>query len=129
MLDEHDFIPVIAPIGVDDEGNSYNINADTTAAELAAALGAAKLIVLTDVAGVQLDPEDPSSLLSTIEAAEVERLVAEGVISGGMIPKVRACVRALEGGVGKIHIIDGRVPHAILLELFTEQGVGTQIVA
>ena len=128
VLDEHKFIPVISPIGVDNEGNSYNINADTAAAEVAAAVKAAKLILLTDVSGVQRQADDPATLISTIERSEVETLIADKVITGGMIPKVRACADALDRGVGKTHIIDGRVPHALLLELFTEQGIGTQIV-
>ncbi|MBN1867033.1 acetylglutamate kinase [Candidatus Sumerlaeota bacterium] len=129
VLDEHHFIPIISPIGGDDQGNSYNINADTVAAEVAKALRACKLILLTDVRGVQRDPTDPSTLISTIERGDVEPLVKDKVIAGGMIPKVRACADALDRGVGKTHIVDGRVEHAILLELFTDHGIGTQIVS
>lgn len=128
VLDEHNFIPIISPIGVDAEGNSYNINADTVAAEIAGALKAEKLILLTDVAGVQRDPKDPKTLITNIQRDELEALIDEGVIAGGMIPKVRACASALDQGVKKTHILDGRLPHAILLELMTDYGVGTQIV-
>lgn len=129
ILDHHRFIPVISPLAADEDGNSYNINADTVAAELAAALGAAKLILLTDVAGVLRDPEDPDTLISNLTRGEAGRLIEEGVVSGGMIPKVKACLRAIEGGVGKSHILDGRMPHALLLELFTDYGVGTMFTA
>ncbi|MCD6506482.1 acetylglutamate kinase [Candidatus Poribacteria bacterium] len=122
------FIPVIAPIGVDEGGQTYNINADTVAGEIAAALKAEKLILLTDVRGILADREDENSLIPTIHEDEVERLKAEGVIAGGMIPKVKACLIALKGGVSKTHIIDGRIPHSILLEIFTESGIGTEIV-
>lgn len=121
------FIPVIAPIGVDAEGQTYNINADFVAAEVAAALGARKLVLLTDQRGVLRDPSDEASLIDTIAVEQIEGLLAEGVIDGGMIPKVRAAVRALLGGVKKTHILDGRIPHSLLLELFTSEGVGTQI--
>ena len=128
VLDEHSFIPVISPIGFDDEGNSYNINADTVAAELAASLHAEKLILLTDVQGVQRDPKDPSTIIPVIHLPEIESLISDGVISGGMIPKVRACAHSIECGVGKTHILDGRTEHVILLELFTDHGIGTMIV-
>jgi len=126
-LDRDQFIPVIAPIGRDDEGNTYNINADDVAAAVATALGADKLVLLTDVPGILLDPKDAGSLLSTLRVREIEDMIARGVITGGMQPKVRACERALNGGVGKTHIIDGRVPHALLLEIFTDQGIGTEM--
>lgn len=112
---------------MDREGNSYNINADTVAAEIAAALQARKLILLTDVAGVQRDPKDPSTLIPSIEREQIEQMIAEKVITGGMIPKLLACASALDRGVEKTHILDGRVPHAMLLELFTDHGIGTQI--
>ncbi len=128
VLDEHNFIPIISPIGVDEEGNSYNINADTVAAELAGALKAEKLILLTDVAGVQRDPKNPETLIPSVERNQIESLIEEGVIAGGMIPKVRACANALDQGVKKTHILDGRLAHAILLEIMTDYGVGTQIV-
>jgi len=128
VLDEHKFIPVISPIGVDEEGNSYNINADTAAGELAAALKAEKLILLTDVPGVMRDPSDPSTLLTTIRQSEIEGLIRDGIIKGGMIPKLKACSDVLDRGVRKVHILDGRMPHSILLELLTDFGVGTQII-
>lgn len=128
VLDEHQFIPIISPIGVDAEGNSYNINADTVAAEIAVALKAKKLILLTDVAGVQRDPKDPATVIPSIRRSEVDGLLAEGIISGGMIPKLAACTDALDRGVGKTHILDGRLAHVLLLELFTHYGVGTQII-
>ncbi len=120
-----DFIPVIAPVGVGREGETYNINADLVAAHVAGALKAVKLILLTDVEGV-LDPE--GRVLSTLTRAEVLDGVDQGIITGGMIPKVNCCLEALQAGVGKAHIIDGRVPHAVLLEIFTDQGIGTEIV-
>lgn len=128
VLDEHKFIPVISPIGVDNEGNSYNINADTVAAELAGALKAEKLILLTDVPGIMRDPERLDSVIPSVEEHQVDALVSEKIITGGMIPKVHACTRALEMGVHKTHILDGRMPHVMLLELFTDFGIGTQIV-
>jgi acetylglutamate kinase len=121
------YIPVISPIAVDQEGNNLNINADTAAGDIATALGAKKLISITDVEGVKTDPQDPLSVISSFHISDFQRMVDEGVISGGMIPKVEACVRAVEGGVQSAHIIDGRKPHAILLELFTDKGVGTMI--
>ncbi len=128
VLDKHEFIPVVSPIGVDGEGQTLNINADTVAAEMAAALKAARLILLTDVRGICKDPADPATMIPTIHAADCEALIHSGVISGGMIPKVRACLEAIAGGVEKAHILDGRVPHALLLELFTDKGIGTQII-
>lgn len=127
-LYKHEFIPVVSPIGVDAQGQTLNINADTVAADIAAALKAAKLMLLTDVRGICRDPADPSTVLTTVPAADCEKMIAEGVIHGGMIPKVRACLRALEGGVEKTHVLDGRIPHALLLELFTDCGIGTQII-
>ncbi len=128
VLDEKQFIPVISPIGVDSSGQTYNINADSVAAELAIALQARKLILLTDVKGILRNLNDDSSLLPSIQIDELEGLIEKGVIGGGMIPKVRACLRALNAGVRKTHILDGRIPHALLLELFTDKGIGTQIV-
>lgn len=128
VLDEHDFIPIISPIGVDAEGNSYNINADTMAAEIAKSLNAEKLILLTDVRGVQKDPKDSGTVIPNITRGEIEPLIKDGTIFGGMIPKLRACGDALDHGVTKTHILDGRIKHAILLELLTDYGVGTQIV-
>ncbi len=124
VLIRGEVIPVIAPIGVGEDGQSYNINADTVAARLAAELGAEKLILLTNTPGV-LDKAE--NLVTGLDAADVERLIAEGAIYGGMLPKVRCALEAIEGGVGSAHIIDGRVEHAVLLEIFTDQGVGTLI--
>ncbi|PYM35444.1 MAG: acetylglutamate kinase [Candidatus Rokuibacteriota bacterium] len=125
LLEDNGFIPVIAPVGVGRDGATYNINADLVAGEVAAALGAEKLIHLTDVQGI-LGPD--GTLVSTLSRKEAERLMSAGVIDGGMLPKVESSLRALEGGTSKAHILDGRVPHAILLELFTREGVGTEIV-
>lgn len=128
ILAENQFIPVIAPIGVDEKGQTYNINADSVAGAVAIALKAAKLILLTDVKGIYRDPRDESSIMPTIYTREVEGLIESGVITGGMIPKTRGCVEAIQKGVGKTHILDGRVPHSLLLELFTDRGIGTQII-
>lgn len=122
------YIPIIASTGVGPEGESYNINADEVAGEIAVALAAAKLVILTDVPGILADPQDPQSLLSAVHVGEVPKLTRRGTISGGMLPKVACCRRALEGGVGRAHIIDGRLPHAILLEIFTDEGIGTMVV-
>ena len=125
LLEDHGFVPVIAPVGVGAGGETYNINADLVAGDVAAALGAEKLIHLTDVQGIL---GDDGHLLSTLNRKEAERLMDDKVIDGGMLPKVESSVRALRGGTAKAHIIDGRVPHAILLELFTREGIGTEIV-
>jgi len=122
------YIPVIAPIGVGRDNASYNINADYVAGEVAGALGAEKLIMLTDVAGIYGDFQDKESFISTLSLADAQKMIKEGSIGGGMIPKVETCIRALQGGTGKTHIIDGRQPHSILLEIFTVQGIGTQVV-
>ncbi len=124
-LDENKFIPVIAPVGVGEQGETYNINADLVAGHIAESLGAEKLILLTDVEGVKNKKGD---LLSTLKIRQACKLIEDGVVAAGMIPKVRCCIEALEGGVGKTHIIDGRVKHAVLLEIFTEEGVGTEVV-
>jgi len=123
-LDKEKFIPVIAPIGCDNNGITYNINADIAAGKLAEALKAEKLILLTDVEGVKID----GKLISTLRKDEVDNLISSNKISGGMIPKVNCCLGALKEGVGKTHIIDGRVEHAVLLEIFTDAGIGTEIV-
>jgi len=125
LLENQGFVPVIAPVGVGARGETYNINADLVAGEVAAALGAEKLIHLTDVQGIK---GTDGKLISTLSRKEAERLMQTGVIEGGMLPKVESSLRALEGGTAKAHIIDGRVPHAILLELFTREGVGTEIL-
>lgn len=122
-----DYIPVIAPIGVGEDGESYNINADYVAAEIAGALKAEKLLFMTDIEGVYKDFEDKDSFISSLTDVEAREYIKTGVISGGMIPKVEACLRSLDAGTQKVHIIDGRQPHAIILELLTEQGIGTQV--
>ena len=124
ILEKDRFIPVIAPIGADSAGITYNINADIAAGKIAEALKAEKLILLTDIQGVLVKGE----LASSIKAADIPELIKSGEIKGGMIPKVNCCVEAIESGVHKTHIIDGRVEHAVLLEIFTDKGVGTQIV-
>ncbi len=122
------YTPVIAPIGVGENGESYNINADYVAAEIAGALHAEKLLLLTDIEGIYKDYNDKSSFISTLTLSEARQYIKDGVISGGMIPKVEACLCALEGGTGKTHIIDGRLDHSLILEIFTPQGIGTQVV-
>ena len=124
-LDENDFIPVIAPVGVGEDGQAFNINADIVAGAIAAELKAAKLILLTDVAGVQ---DNEGTLLKSLKQDDLESFIENETIGGGMIPKVRCCADALKGGVTKTHIIDGRIEHAILLEIFTRDGIGTEIV-
>ena len=128
VLDKGGYIPVIAPIGVGVDGQTYNINADTMAGEVASAFQAEKLIMLTDTRGILQDLSDNASLIPTIRMREVDRLINDGCIAGGMLPKVEACTTALRGGVYKTHIIDGRIPHSLLLEVFTEGGIGTEIV-
>jgi acetylglutamate kinase len=125
-LDVKDFIPVIAPVGVGEDGQAYNINADLVAGAVAAELKAAKLMLLTDVEGVK---DSQGSLLSSIALNDIEPLIADSTIKGGMIPKLRCCASAINGGVNKAHIIDGRQEHAILLEIFTDKGIGTEITA
>ena len=127
-LDRGGYIPVITPIGVGVDGQTYNINADTMAGEIASAFQAEKLIVLTDTRGILRDLSDDTSLVPTIRMREVDQLIKEGCIAGGMLPKVEACTTALVGGVYKTHIIDGRIPHSLLLEIFTEGGIGTEII-
>jgi acetylglutamate kinase len=122
-----DLIPVVATIGSDEAGQAYNINADTVAGALAEALGAAKLVYLTDVDGIRRDKDDAATLVSSIDADQLEALLADGTVAGGMIPKVVSCLRALRGGVAGAHILDGRATHALLLEIFTPEGVGTMV--
>ena len=124
-----DLIPVIATIGADETGQTYNINADDAATEIAQALGAEKLIFLTDVPGLLADVDDPSSLITRVTTDEVREHISTGVVSGGMIPKMAGCVRSIEQGVGSVHLIDGRVSNVLLLELLTHAGVGTMVVA
>jgi acetylglutamate kinase len=128
VLCQSETIPVIAPIATDQGGGKLNINADEAAGEVAAAVQAEKLVVLSDTHGIRLDPNDPNSLASELNKKQIEELVAQGVISGGMMPKVDACLRAMAGGVKKTHIIDGRIAHSLLLEIYTDKGVGTQIM-
>ena len=128
MFVENNYIPVISPIGIADDGTSLNLNADTVAGEISGAVDAEKLIILTDVPGVLRDPSDPDSLISKIKVSEVPGLIEDGVITGGMIPKIETCVKAIKNGVKSCHIIDGRKKHALLLEVFTTDGIGTMIV-
>lgn len=127
MLASDEFIPVIASVGADEEGNSYNINADTVASEVAAALKAEKLIFLTDVDGIRRDENDPDSICSELTVGEVMEMIDKGIIQGGMIPKALGCVKGIEKGINRTHIINGTVPHPILLEIFTDKGIGTMI--
>ena len=122
-----EIIPVVSSIGADTGGQAYNINADTMAAALAGALGAAKVVYLTDVPGLLADPSDASSLVSRATVTDVEAMITSGAINGGMIPKAQACVDAVRAGAGSAHMLDGRIPHAVLLELFTDAGIGTMI--
>lgn len=125
---DNGYIPVVAPIGVGEDGESYNINADYVAAEIAGALQAEKLLLLTDIEGIYKDFNDKSTFISTLHLPEAREYIKEGIIAGGMIPKVEACLTALEQGAGKTHIIDGRLDHSIILEVFTSKGIGTQVV-
>lgn len=127
-LIENGYIPVIAPIGIDDQQQSYNINADLVAASIAVGMKADKLVLLTDVPGLLRDKNDSDSLISVLKVSQVPDYVENGLIAGGMIPKVQCCVEAVTGGVARTHIIDGRVPHSILLEIFTKEGIGTMVV-
>lgn len=122
-----ELVPVVATIGSDDAGQAYNINADTAAGAIAQALGAEKLVYLTDVEGLRRRADDPATVLSTVSADQLDTMIADGSVAGGMVPKARSCVEAIEGGVGHAHILDGRVPHALLLEVFTRSGVGTMV--
>jgi len=121
-------VPVVAPLGVDDNGAVYNVNADTVAAEIAASLTAEKLVYLTDVPGILRTPSDLATLISTVRAGDVPQLISDGIIAGGMLPKLEACLNALRNHVPKTHIVSGRIPHSLLLEIFTTKGIGTEIV-
>ena len=125
---ENDFIPIIAPIGMDDKGDTYNINADDAACAIAGAIRAEKLAFLTDVEGVCMNPDDPESLISVLDVNEANKLIDGGVISGGMLPKVNNCINAVNAGVNRVHILDGRRDHCLLLEFFTKKGIGTAII-
>ena len=124
---EKDYIPVVSTVGCDNEGNAYNINADTAASFIAGALKAERLITMTDIPGILRDVNDPDSIIKRVNTQEARQLFKDGVISGGMIPKVQCCIDAVEMGVNKVTILDGRVPHAVLLELLTDEGAGTMV--
>ena len=124
---EKDFLPIIAPIGLDDDYNTYNINADDAACAIAKAINAEKLAFLTDIEGVYKDPKDPSTLISELNVSDGKKLMEEGYIGGGMLPKIQNCIDAIENGVSRVHILDGRIPHCLLLEIFTNKGIGTAI--
>ena len=123
------YIPVVSSVAADEHGQAYNINADTVAGELAAALGAEKLILLTDTSGILQNYQDPSTLSHHLDISAARKLISDGIVSGGMIPKVNCCVRSLAQGVKAAHILDGRIPHALLLEIFSDRGIGSMIVA
>lgn len=125
---ENGYIPVIAPIGRGSDHESYNINADLVASAIAVAIKADKLVLLTDVPGLLKDPENSESLISVLRLSEVDDYVQRGIIARGMLPKVQCCIESVRGGVGRTHIIDGRLSHSILLEIFTDQGIGTMVV-
>lgn len=125
---EKDFLPVICPVGLDFEFNTYNINADDAACSIARAVNAEKLAFLTDIEGVYLDPSDPSTLISELRVDEAYKLMDQGNIGGGMLPKLKNCIDAIENGVSRVHIMDGRIPHCLLLEIFTNKGIGTAIL-
>ena len=124
-----DFLPIVAPIGLDDEFNTYNINADDAACEIAKAVGADKLAFLTDIDGLFRDLNDPTSLISRITTSDARGLINGGFIGGGMLPKLGNCIQAVEDGVRSVHILDGRIPHCLLLEIFTKKGIGTMIIS
>jgi len=129
MLDAG-IVPVITPLGTGvEDGKTYNVNADTAAASLAKAMKVRKLAFISDVPGLLMDVNDPSSLLATVRISSVQKLKDEGIVGGGMLPKLDSCVEAIRAGVGKVHLVDGRMPHSLLLEIFTKQGVGTEIIA
>lgn len=129
LLAADEFIPIIATVGCDDEGNSYNVNADAVAGEIAASIGAERLIFLTDIDGIRSDANDPESLISTISVSEIKRMIKSGQISGGMIPKVEGAIKGITMGIKKTHIINGTICHPIMLELFTDKGIGTLVYA
>lgn len=125
---EKDFLPIVFPIGFDDHFASYNINADDAACAIAEAMNAEKLAFLSDIEGVYRDKDDPDSLISELHVSEAEKLISDGYVGGGMIPKLRSCIDAIEQGVNRVHILDGRIPHSLLLEIFTNKGIGTAIL-
>ncbi len=125
---EKDFLPIVAPIGMDDHYNTYNINADDAACAIARSMRAEKLAFLTDIEGVYKDPENPETLISELKVSEARELMDDGYIGGGMLPKLHNCIAAIEHGVSRVHILDGRIPHCLLLEIFTHKGIGTAIL-
>lgn len=125
---ENDFLPVVCPVGMDDDFNTYNINADDAACAIAEALNAEKLAFLTDIEGVYKDPKDPESLISELHVQEARDFITNGNVGGGMIPKLQGCIDAIENGVSRVHIMDGRIQHCLLLEIFTNKGIGTAIL-
>ena len=125
---EKDFLPIICPIGMDDDYNTYNINADDAACAIAEAVHAEKLAFLSDIEGVYKDKDDPSSLISELYIQDAQKLIEDGFVGGGMIPKLNNCIEAIEHGVNRVHILDGRIPHSLLLEIFTNKGIGTAIL-
>ncbi|CUP02168.1 acetylglutamate kinase [Eubacterium sp. am_0171] len=125
---EKDFLPIVCPVGMDDEYNTYNINADDAACAIARAMKAEKLAFLTDIEGVYKDPDDPKTLISELRVDEAQQLMNDGYIGGGMLPKLQNCIDAIENGVSRVHILDGRIPHCLLLEIFTNKGIGTAIL-
>ncbi|MBE5959262.1 MAG: acetylglutamate kinase [Lachnospiraceae bacterium] len=128
-LIEKDFLPIVCPIGLDDEFHGYNINADDAASAIAEAVKAEKLAFLTDTEGVYKDKDDSTSVISEMTVSEAEKLIEDGTIQGGMLPKIRNCIAAIERGVSRVHILDGRIPHCLLLEIFTNKGIGTALLA
>lgn len=128
-LIENDFLPVICPVGTDENGNSYNVNADDAACAIAKAVKAEKLAFLTDIEGVYRDKDDPGTLISELDLEEAQKLIKDGYIGGGMLPKLNNCIDAVENGVSRVHIMDGRIPHCLLLEIFTNNGIGTAILS
>ncbi len=125
---EKDFLPIVCPVGLDDDFNTYNINADDAACAIAKAVKAEKLAFLTDIEGVYKDPDDPKTLISELRVHEAQKLMEDGYIGGGMLPKLQNCIDAIEAGVSRVHILDGRIPHCLLLEIFTNKGIGTAIL-
>ena len=125
---ENDFLPIVCPIGMDENYETYNINADDAACAIARAVSAEKLAFLTDIEGVYRDPDDKSSLISELTVSEAKELIADGYIGGGMLPKLNNCIDAIENGVSRVHILDGRIAHCLLLEIFTNKGIGTAIL-
>ena len=125
---EKDFLPIVCPVGLDEQFESYNINADDAACAIARAVNAEKLAFLTDVKGVYKDPEDKSSLISELSVSEAHELIGDGTVGGGMLPKLNNCIEAIKDGVSRVHILDGRIPHCLLLEIFTNKGIGTAIL-